>query len=315
MRLLRLGCAALLLSLAAALPAQSSDPYAPAGQKLLPDIPTLMHEVELRQRQAETVAQSYTYHEEDVFHERNSQGAIKKTEEAAWDVYWIDGVRLRRMIRKNGRDLTPDELKKEDERLGKYVQKAKERRARGDAEDKETDSAGHDEVSAARILAMGSFTNARRELVAGRPTIAVDYQGNPSAKAHSPAESLFRFVNGTVWIDEQDKVLQHAEGRFMQNYKIGAGLIASVRGGTTFQATFALINGEVWLPSHFEVQGEGRFLLFFAFDGDGTIQAGNYRKFKATSTIVGIGDKPSTADDPAPGSSAPAQSQPASPPQ
>ena len=273
--------------------------------KPLPDIPALMHQVEINQRLAEAREKDYLYREESTLHERGKSGEIKKTEERGFEIFYTQGVRVARLIRKDNKDLSPEELAKEDARIDKEVAKAKERRARGDASGKETDSDGHDEITVARILELGTFSNPRRILVAGRPTIVVDYAGNPSAKTHNPGEGMIKLITGLICIDEQDKFIQHAEGHFTANFKVGAGLVADVSQGTSFSATFAKINDEVWLPTQLDAHGHLRYLLFFAFNGDLTTRSSGYRRFKATSTIlpgvtVAPGDPSGTPSDPQP---------------
>ena len=99
----------------------------------------------------------------------------------------------------------PDEQKKDDERIAKNIAKAQDRQRKAAEDGKQTDSAGHDEVTVSRILELGAFSNARRVQVAGRDTILVDYTGDPKAKTHNAAEGAFKELNGIVAIDEQDK--------------------------------------------------------------------------------------------------------------
>lgn len=268
----------------------------------LPDIPTLMREVEVHQRQAEAIEKDYFFREDSVFHELNGKGAIKKTEERDFEIYWLQGVRVSRLVRKDNKDLSPDDLKKEDERIDKEVAKAKERRAKADASGKESDSDGRDEITASRVLELGTFSNPRRILVAGRPTIVVDYTGNPNAKTHNAGEGAIKLLTGIVCIDEQDKFIQHAEGHFIDTFKLGGGLVADISKGTSFAATNIKINDEVWLPSHFEAHGHIRYLLFFSVNGDASIKTSGYRKFKATSTISPIFTKvpPEATPEPTP---------------
>ena len=77
-------------------------------------------------------------------------------------VAWINGVPVRRLLKKDGKDLSPDELKKENERIDKEAAKARERRDKADADGKETDPRGHDEITVSRLLELGRFTNPRR---------------------------------------------------------------------------------------------------------------------------------------------------------
>jgi hypothetical protein len=271
----------------------AQDAPAPVADKPLPDVNTLMREVEIHQRTAETVEKDYLYDEDSVVHELNKDGSPKKTEEREFEIFWIAGVRVARTIRKDGKDLSPDELKKENDRIDKEVAKA-------DAAGKETDSEGHDEVTLSRILELGTFSNPRRILVSGRPTIVVDYTGNPHAKTHNPGEEAIKLIAGTVCVDEEDKSIQHAEGHFIDNFKVGGGLLADIRKGTSFAVTNVRINNEVWLPSTAEAHGHLRYLLFFSINGDAQVRTSGYHKFKATSTILPDFTKAPAEDAPAP---------------
>lgn len=271
-----------VLLVAATLHAQTVAPE----DKPLPDIPTLMRQVEINQKLAESVEKNYIYREDSTLNELNKSGGIKKSEERAFEIFYLDGVRVARLVRKDNKDLTPDELARENSRMDKEVAKAKERRAKADASGKETDSEGRDEITVSRILELGTFSNPRRILVAGRPTIVVDYTGNPSARTHNPGEGAIKLIAGIVCVDEQDKFIQHAEGHFTDNFKLGGGLVADISKGTSFAATNTKINDEVWLPAHAEAHGHLRYLLFFSINGDATIKTSGYRKFKATSTIL-----------------------------
>jgi hypothetical protein len=264
----------------------TSTPDSVPDEKPLPDVPTLMHQVETNQRLAESLEKNYIYREDSTLNELNKSGGIKKSEERAFEIFYLDGVRVARLVRKDNKDISPDELAKENERIDKEVAKAKERRAKADGSGKETNSAGQDEITVSRILELGTFSNPRRIMVAGRPTIEVDYTGNPSAKTHNPGEGAIKLITGIVCVDEQDKFIQHAEGHFTDNFKLGGGLLADISKGTSFAATNTKINDEVWLPAHAEAHGHIRYLLFFSVNGDATIKTSGYHKFKATSTIL-----------------------------
>ncbi len=252
----------------------------------LPDVATLMQQVESNQRRFEALARNYTYRESEELQEFDSHEGLKKTRRREADVFWIDGVPIERTVSLDGQPLSAEEQKKESERVDKQAAKARERRDKADAEGKETDPRGHDLVTASRILELGSFSNPRREVVAGRDTIVVDYAGNPKAKTHNAAESVFQELAGTVWVDEEDKVVQHAEGHFANDFKIAGGLVASVKKGTSFEGTFVKINNEVWLPQGFHARGQMRYLLFFSLNGEGRVAISDYRKFRATSTLL-----------------------------
>ncbi len=89
-------------------------------------------------------------------------------------------------------------------------------------------------ITASRILELGTFSNPRRIQLDGRDTSSSTTPGNPKAKTRNRFEDVVRDLVGTVWIDEQDKVIRKTEGHFLNTFKVGAGLIANIRKDTSF---------------------------------------------------------------------------------
>lgn len=247
--------------------------------KPLPDIATMMQAVEVHQKASEALVKNYIYTSRFTQVETDSAGKVKKTETTEADIFSVAGVQLRRVTRKNGKPLTPDEEKKETERIDKEIARAKERQAKGEQKKR-------DEVSYARFLELGSFSNERRVILRGRPTIAVDYTGDPKAKTHNPIEGAIHELSGTVWVDEQDMAMSRVEGRFANNFKIGGGLLVNIAKDTSFWADTTKVNDEVWLPSAFAGQGSARVMVFFNMHGSASATTSNYRRFKTGSTIL-----------------------------
>jgi hypothetical protein len=274
---------------------QSAEPAVPPGAKPegvkiedrpLPDIPTLMRAVEANERTSEAVKKDYIFRSVQTEEHSDGHGGVKKTETREYDEFWVEGVPVQRMIKKDGKELSESEKKKEDEEIDKEVAKAKERRAKADAKGKESTPRGDDEITVSRLLELGSFTNARRLQMNGRDTIAVDFAGDPKAKTRNRGEDVIRGIVGTAWVDEQDKVLVKVQGHFVNNFKIGGGLVANIQKGTSFGMEQRKVNDEVWLPALLEGRGEARALLLFKFDGSLRAVESDYRKFRATSTIL-----------------------------
>jgi hypothetical protein len=245
-----------------------------------------MHDVETNERKSESIVKDYLYHSVGTHQEVDGHGQVKKTTVVEADHFWVNGVPVHRVTRRDGKDLSPAEIVKENERIDKESAKDHEKREQADTKGKETDPRGNDLITVSRLLELGTFSNARRVQLNGRDTIAVDFAGDPKAKTRNRAEEVIRDLVGTAWIDEQDHVLVRAEGHFVNAFKIAGGLIADIRKDTRFSMVQTKVNDEVWLPARIEGQGAARFLLFFNFNGSVNVAYADYRKFRATSTVL-----------------------------
>ena len=257
----------------------------PAAQPL-PDPAALMHAVENHQRRDEAKLKDYTYRQVQTVDEMDKHGATKQSETREFDVFWLQGVPVRKLLSKDGKGLSSADLKKEDDRIDKEVAKAKDKRQKNDLKGDQTDPRGNDEVTVSRILELGTFSNAKRVTMDGRSTIALDYAGDPKAKTRNRAEEVFRDLIGTIWVDESDKEIVKTEGRFVRSFKIGGGLVANIHEGTSFGLEQHKINDEVWLPTLIQAHGIARFLLFVNVNGNIRIMNSNFRKFKTSSTLL-----------------------------
>jgi hypothetical protein len=303
-------CTARVVAQAVSTPATQTPPA--LAERPLPQVRDLVLDVERNQQAAEAARRDYTYHIHEEDQELDGKGNIKKTTTTDSESVTIRGVRVDRVTARDGRPLNADEQRKENEKIDKEVEKDTERREKLADKGKETDSRGDELIPASRILQLLVFTNPRRVEFNGRPAIAADFTGDPNAKTRNPGESIIRDLTGTVWFDEQDRVIAHAEGRFLNDFKIGGGLVADVKKNSSFEATFSKVNDEVWLPKDIEGQGRLRFLLVAGFSGRMRLTVSDYRKFRSSSSIVSIGgevgpdgkhvpdDAPKTPPAPAP---------------
>jgi hypothetical protein len=308
-------CAANLLAQAQ----QSSAPTAgtsvqdAASTRPLPPTRELLLDVERNQIAAEAARADYTYHVHMEQQDLDGKGNPKKTTTTDSESVTIDGVRVDRVVARDGKPLTPDEAKKEDERIDKEVAKDKERKQKELNKGKDTNSRGDDIITLSRILELGTFSNPRRVDFNGRPTILLDYAGDPNAKTRNSAEGVIRDLVGQVWIDEQDRVLTRGQGSFLNDFKVGGGLVLSIHKGLTFDFRAAKFHDEVWLPSSIDAQGSARILLFDGVHGRFKLVTSDYRKFRTTSKFVSAtGTDAQPPADPAakPPQTAPAPPQP-----
>ena len=277
----------LVLASAAPLPAQAPQqtsqqvPPAEMQDKPLPDIPTLMHEVEAHQKQIDEIRKNYIYHAVETTQELDGHGHLKKVETEEHEVFYIHGQHIERVLKRNGKDLEGNDLKKEQERVDKQVAKARQAK-----DGEKTDPNGNAVMSVSRLLELGTVSNPRRLMMNGRSTIAFDFAGNTRTKTHNMSEGVMKDLSGTVWIDEADHQVTRMQARFEENFHIGGGLLANIQKGTNFTFEQAHINNEVWLPTSMDGVGSARILLVKGFSGTIHVAYFDYRKYKADVTIL-----------------------------
>ena len=92
--------------------------------------------------------------------ETDSHGNVKKTTTELKEQFFVNGISVERTLSKNGKDLTPDETRKEDQRVMKETVKySNEATAR-----KENDKQNH---QIEEVLSAMQLANGRRERVNG----------------------------------------------------------------------------------------------------------------------------------------------------
>ncbi len=260
---------------------------ADAASAPLPEVKALLADVERNQKRLEATQRDYTYHVHTDEQVLDKNGGVKKTETQDAESLTISGIRVDKVVARNGKPLTPEEEKKESERIDKEVAKARERQSKLQAKGADTDPRGNEIMPLSRILELGSFSNPRRVQGDGRALILVDYAGNPEARTHSAFEGIMRDVVGTLAIDETDRVLVRADGHFLNDFKLGGGLMADVHKGSSFSFRATRVGDGMWLPAAIDGQGSVRVLLFAHFNGRLHMTTSDYRRFRASATIVG----------------------------
>jgi hypothetical protein len=258
-----LGCAPGLSQTA---PAKAATQDAP-----IPDIPTLMMQVQAHQRQLDKVRENYTFREIMKTDDLDSNGQVKKSESEESEVFFVNGHHIERLVKKNGKDLSPGEQKKEQERVEKEVEKATKLDP--------NKSLHGDEISISRILAIMKVSNPRRVSLNGRDTIAFDFIGDPHAQTHGLAEDASKKMAGTVWVDEKDREVAKLTVHFDDNFHVGGGLLANIQAGSSFQFEQSKINNELWLPTGGEAHVQARVLLVKGYRENMLFQDSDFQRF------------------------------------
>jgi hypothetical protein len=262
-----LATGALLLSLACVAPSTfgASEPAA------LPDAATMLREVEAHQKQLDKVRENYTFRSVQTTRQLDNNGNTKKVETEEHEVFFVNGHRVQKLIRKDGKDLTPEQARKEQDRVNKEVLKISQ---------PGYSNPDKDEITVSRLLQIVTFSRARRVGLNGRDTVAFDFAGDPHAKTHGRDEEALKKVSGTIWIDEADREVSRMSATLDENYHVGFGLLASVAKGSNVVFDQALIRNEAWLPTAIAMHLQARAFLVAGFRAEVEIRFDQYKKFQ-----------------------------------
>jgi hypothetical protein len=237
----------------------------------IPDAATMLREVEAHQKQLDKVRENYTFRAVQTTRQLDSSGNTKKVETEEHEVFFVKAQRVEKLVRKDGMDLTPDQARKEQDRVNKEVLKISQ------PDYKNPDK---DEITVSRLLQIVTFSRPRRVALKGRDTIAFDFAGDQHAKTHGRDEDALKKVSGTIWIDEADREVSRMSATLDENYHVGFGLLASVAKGSNVVFDQALIRNEAWLPTAIALHLQARAFLVAGFRAEIDIRFDQYRKFQ-----------------------------------
>jgi hypothetical protein len=237
----------------------------------LPDAATVLREVEAHQKELDKIRENYTFREVQTTRQLDSHGNVKKIETEEHEVFFVKAHQVEKLVRKDGKDLTPDQARKEQDRVNKEVTKISQQ-----GEDKPD----KDDITVARLLQIVTFSRPRRVSLNGRDTIAFDFAGDEHAKTHGRGEDALKKVSGTVWVDERDREVSRMSATLDENFHLGFGLLASVAKGSNVVFDQALIRQEAWLPTSIALHLQARALLVAGFRADIEIRYDQYQKFQ-----------------------------------
>ncbi len=276
------------------------------SQVKLPDLKALFKEIDDNQKAIDKLKENYAGSQSEEETEFEGDGRMKKRESNEYTFFYLSGDEITTLVKKDGKALSAEEQKKENEKTRKRIEEHQKREAKKEAKEEKAKEEGKndekDEPGIEVFLRACQFVNPRRERFRGQDVLVFDFEPNPEFKAHKMVEKLAQKLAGVVWIDEKAHDVARLEAYFTGDMKIAGGLLANLQKGTSFVYEQAFVNNEVWLPTYMEAHVGVRFLLVKGIRASIVTRYWDYKKFnvETLSTIAkpkGATDAP--ADPPA----------------
>lgn len=256
-----------------------------ADTRPLPEIGSLLRDMNRNQKAIEDIQKLYTCHLNEEEEKVDSNGQTTGRETKDYDVYYVGENEVRRLLAKDGKPLDGDEKKKEEDRFSKEFDELKKKQAeRANDPKKQAKQEEKEDEQISDFLRAEQFTNPRREIFRGHEVIVFDFGPNPDYKPRNVAEKIVQKLGGVVWVDEQARDVARLEARFNDTAKIGGGIVGSLSKGSNLVFEQARINDEVWLPSYAEVHASAR-IAFVKFKQNEIDRYSDYRKFSSEARL------------------------------
>ena len=233
----------------------------------------------------------YTYIERRVEKQLDGKGKVKSTKIETYEVLEIYGEQVERLIEKDEKPLSAKEVAKEEEKIQKIINQHKNESDadRKKREDKELKEREDDRKFVREVADAYNFTLVGTELVGGREAWVINAEPRPGFQSHMKEAKYLPKFHGRVWIDKSDLQLAKMDVECLDTITWG-GFLARFHKGSRFQLEQSRVNDEVWLPRELAVKVDVRLALLKNFNVDVEQSYRDYKKFRASSKIVGIGE-------------------------
>lgn len=235
----------------------------------------------------------YTYIERQVENKLDGKGETKSTEVKTYEVLEIYGEQVERLIAKDDKPLDDKDRAKEEEKIQKLIDKRKnesdsDRRKREEKEEKERED-GRKFVK--EVADAYDFRLIGSESVDGRDAWIISGEPRPGYEPQMKDAKILPKFHGRVWIDKADLQLAKMDVECLDTISFGL-FLARLHEGSRLLLEQTRVNDEVWLPRQVAVKVDARVALLKKYNLDIEQSFRDYKKFRTSSKIVGVGEAP-----------------------
>jgi hypothetical protein len=261
------------------------------------DIPALLRDLSKNQDEDDKRVNDYTFTQKVTEREVDDKGQVKKEKVSVYEVYPIaDYGWVEKLVMENGTPLSPERAAKEEKRTAEELEKAEreapklkqkraERRAKRRAKSSDKAKAGgegddeDDDVEISTFLRACEFFSPRREHFRERDVIVFDFRPRAGFRPSTMGETIVSKLSGVIWIDPAERQVVRLEARLVDSFKMGGGLVASIKPGSAFIFEQTRLPEGVWMPRFSQVNASARVFLFAGMSINQTREFGDFKRF------------------------------------
>jgi hypothetical protein len=270
------------------------------------DIPALLRDLSKNQDDDDKRINDYTFTQKVTERELDDKGQVKKEKVSVFEIFpvanygWVE-----KLVVENGVPLSPERMAKEEKRVAEELEKAEreapklkqkreqkraERKAKRRAKSGDKSKAGgegneedDDDVEISTFLRACEFFSPRREHFRERDVIVFDFRPRAGFKPSNTGETIVSKLSGVIWIDPAEREVMRLEARLVDSFKMGGGLVASIKPGSAFVFERTRLPEGVWMPVFSQVNASARLFLFAGMSINETREFSDYKRFSTKS--------------------------------
>jgi len=232
-------------------------------------------------------AKDYTWISRETTRRLDSSGALKSTDGEAWETIVLFGRPYRKLVERNGKTLSAEEQRKEQEKLDRVTGKLerespaeRQRHIADYAREREKDREFLREIPDAFEFHLDGA-----QKIDGHDAWVIAARPKPGYQANHGDAKAFAKIEGKIWIDQSESQWVRIEAKTIDTISWGLCL-ARLDPGASLLFEQTRVNDEIWLPKRQLVSGEGRLVLLKKLSEQQETTWSDYRKFQVDSKVV-----------------------------
>jgi hypothetical protein len=196
---------------------------------------------------------NYSYTKHTVTEDLDNRGRVKDRKEKLYEVSVEAGLSYLKLLQLNGQNLSPAELRKQEDREAAERQKMMDAKPGKKGDEREN-------FLTAELAAKFNYSIADKTLLNGRETYVLTFEPKADLPVHNLTDRFVNQIAGAVWIDAEEFEIAHAEIHLKSEVTLWGGMIGTLR-HCRFTLDRTRLPDGVWFNSDSHGIFEGRKLL------------------------------------------------------
>jgi hypothetical protein len=229
----------------------------------------------------------YTWIAKETDRSLDSKGDVKSEDSSKWETVVLYGEPHRRMLERNGKPLTSEEQRKEQQKLDKAVAKLQnesdaQRQHRLEEQEKQREK---DRDFLNEVTDLYDLRLEGSDKIDGLDVWVISATPKPGYQPKRRDARPLLKIKGKIWIDKAEYQWVRIEAETTDTISFGL-FLARLNPGAKLLFEQTRINDEIWLPKFERVSGSGRLGLVKKIALEQDLTWSDYRKFQVDSKIV-----------------------------